>query len=386
MVAFPQKVGAALSAVGVGPTSLSQILLVQFVGEGREELRRHPDLQVSVPRLRAAFQWLAENSWPWMEATRDHELWPLGGLHASVEELLRAYAMSVGSEVSGVPAELLQGATRIAPDAAGVQAAGPADCNEQVEDDADPLRATADTEMHMADNCAGIIDGGMDEVKVLEVWNWILHHYKCAQTAKQEYARLKTIETPDEITRLKMEEAKHVSEAVRLLSQLHQKDMRASLDRLVASHREDSPVTIPHSSEFLNNRDPLFWCKCFIRLFLRGDCSEKCPARPTFLPAWRWAKTLLTRADFPLWRQDVEFIASVYNVHLRREQVAAVEVTVRKTGFTPTQQESMAKLSSASLLGMALASGDVNSVREALRKRNLDAPIDAAFRQMELAQ
>ena len=106
----------------------------------------------------------------------------------------------------------------------------------------------------------------------------------------------------------------------------------------------EEPLQVPHSASFLNNRDPLFWFSCFVRLFPRGDCWEKSAARHVKLASWRWAKTLLTRADFSLWRQDVEFVASVYNVHLRRDQVNAVEASVRKSRFTVQQQEQIEKL------------------------------------------
>ena len=60
-------------------------------GENRADLRHAPDLQVSVPKLRRAFRWLSVNSWPFMEATRDHALWESGSLERSLEELLQAY-------------------------------------------------------------------------------------------------------------------------------------------------------------------------------------------------------------------------------------------------------------------------------------------------------
>ena len=59
VVAYPQSPDAALAAVGMLPSALAQTLLVQFVGEDDDALRRHPDIQVSVSRLRAAFRWLS---------------------------------------------------------------------------------------------------------------------------------------------------------------------------------------------------------------------------------------------------------------------------------------------------------------------------------------
>ena len=104
------------------------------------------------------------------------------------------------------------------------------------------------------------------------------------------------------------------------------------------------------------------------------------------LSSWRWAKTLLTRADFPLWRQDVEFIASLYNVFLRRDQVGAVEMVMKTSAFSVAQQAEMSKLTAAGLVATALASGDVNSVRQVLKKKGLDKSIESAFRSMQIIQ
>ena len=107
---------------------MSKTLLVQFVGADREALRRAPELSVSVEKLRAAFRWLSLNSWPFMEATKGHSLWHTGALDPKLEALLQEYAQSVGGTQGGTPAELVQGASRIAPEHASVLASGPANC------------------------------------------------------------------------------------------------------------------------------------------------------------------------------------------------------------------------------------------------------------------
>ena len=89
VVAYPQNPDAALTAVGMGPQTLAKMLMVQFVGSDRQALRHQPDLRVSVQKLRNAFRWLSVNSWPWMEATKQHELWESGSLDESLEALLR---------------------------------------------------------------------------------------------------------------------------------------------------------------------------------------------------------------------------------------------------------------------------------------------------------
>ena len=54
----------------------------------------------------------------------------------------------------------------------------------------------------------------------------------------------------------------------------------------------------------------------------------------------RWAKVLLTRDDFSLWRMDVEFVASVYDIHLRRDQMGAVGAHVKKVRVTLDTEKS----------------------------------------------
>ena len=123
-----------------------------------------------------------------------------------------------------------------------------------------------------------------------------------------------------------------------------------------------------------------------MRLFPRGDCAEICPARPSKLPHWRWAKCLLMRADFALWGLDVEFVASLYNVFLRRDQVSAVEALYKSSRLSAQNQIDLQKVTAASLVSHALSSGDVNSVKDLLKRKNLDAPLRNTFRQMQILQ
>ena len=124
VVAYPQDVDHALKTLGMDPRTLSKTVLVQFVGEGRQALHQEKDLRVSVLNLRRAFKWLSENCWPFMETTKDHQLWESGFLDPSIEDLLRAYEVSVGSASGGVPAELIQAATNIPASRISVHAAG----------------------------------------------------------------------------------------------------------------------------------------------------------------------------------------------------------------------------------------------------------------------
>ena len=169
------------------------------------------------------------------------------------------------------------------------------------------------------------------------------------------------------------------SAAVTALSKLHNDAVHKKLEQLAAQERSEETIhTTVQDTTFLNNRNPLFWYSCFVSLFPRGDCAEECSERSTNLPPWRWAKCLLTRADTDHWRTNVEFIASLYNIFLRRDQVNVVELYYKRqsqegsfNALSKGNVEDISKLTADGLVAHALSSGDVNSVKELLRAKNL---------------
>jgi len=388
VVAYPQNPDTALRAIGMNPSNLAKMVIVQFVGENRQELRQHGELSVSVEKLRKAFQWLSMNSWPFMEATKQHDLWSTGLLDQSLEELLHAYTQSIGSSTGGMPSELFLGATRIAPEHAGVHAAGPADC---VDDDAGDEHGHApqpgDDETKGGNNCAAALDGGVDDLVPVQLWDTVMTKYKVAQQCDAELQQLDAKSDLSEREQLQRKRLSAVAEAVGALAKLHHRDTEKKLREFVQRDAgKNATLVIPHSDDILKNRDPLFWFSCFVRLFPRGDCAERCVERLTHLPSWRWAKTLLTRIDFPLRGQDVEFVATLYNVFLRRDQVRAVELSVASSRFSAADLAEMQTLSAAGLVACAMSSGEVTSVRELLRKKTLNTNIEITFRKMQIIQ
>ena len=165
-----------------------------------------------------------------------------------------------------------------------------------------------------------------------------------------------------------------------------QKDVRKRLNDFAESQNTNDSVAIEHSDEFLSSRNPLFWYSCFVRLFPRGDCLETGHYRQTLISSEQWVKTLLMRADSRLWSQDVEFVACLYNIQLRKEQVKAVEVCYRKLQMSENEIQELAALTSTGLVATALSSGDVESVRSVLRKKNLEKPVERAFLAMRVVQ
>ena len=299
---------------------------------------------------------------------------------------MKAYESSVGGVVGGTPTELVQGAALISADHAQVHAKGPANCTNVSEmdcNDADTMESEGDG----LGQCAGVLDGGVDSITPLQIWHTIMENYKIAQHCDAEIKQLLRRGNQTDITTKKIQKNEAILIAVDELSKLRHKETMDKLKEFV--HREqniDGKVPISLSDHLLSSRNPAFWCHCFMRLFPRGDCAERNPARTTSLPSWRWAKTLLTRSDSSSWRQDVEFIASVYNVFLRRDQINAVEMAVRSVAFTPAVAEDIQQITATGIISRALHTGEVNSVREILKQKNLDQPLQTAFRQLQIVQ
>ena len=184
VVAYPQDPDTILACLGQSPAALASTIHVQFVGEGREGLRYHRDLQVSVERLRSAFRWLSVNSWHFMNATRHHEYWDSEALDHQLEDLLALYEKSLGG--NSVPAEIIQGAARLDPRHSGVNAAGPADClprDDGEADDDETVRGPGAVDIGDADNCAGALDGGVDSITPIQIWDDVMRKYKVAQVS-----------------------------------------------------------------------------------------------------------------------------------------------------------------------------------------------------------
>ena len=384
VVAFPQNPDAVLRVVGMTPQMLGAVVQVQFVGSDRTKLHNEFDLRIWIPKMRRTLKWLSMDSWPFMEITKTHDLWETDALDEPFEELLKAYASSIGGS-EGVPQEIIEGAAQIPEENAGVVAAGPAQCIEEESDEkAESFgRNVSETLLE----CAGILDGGVDEITPVRIWDTIMKKYKLAQVCEEELKRLKGKDTQSDKARLQIEHATALAEAVEGVSKLHHRETKAKLQELVQREKaEGLALPIVHFSEFLSNRHPLFWYSGFVGLSPRGDWCERCNEQSEHLVPWRWAKALLTRADSNLWRQDVEFIASLFNIQLRREQINAVEACVRSHLFSTREQHDLAELSSSGIVATALASGDVNSVREAMRKKGLHNSVLTALQKMQAVQ
>ena len=173
------------------------------------------------------------------------------------------------------------------------------------------------------------------------------------------------------------------------LSRLANKE---TISKLEEFHRlleqKHAPFRLEHRDQPLSSFAADFWTQCFVDLFYRGDCQERLSVRrPTFLPDFLWPKCLLSRADFRGWRMNVEFVACVYNILLRRDQLRAVHMVF--VGTSPLSREdarALQQVSAKDFVAEALASGECDSVRGVLRRTQLDDKIRRMCRIMEQAQ
>ena len=380
VVAYPENHEMCNLVLGHGPEALAQFLMVQFVGDDPAMLRNEPALQVSVTRLRAAFAWLAYNSYPWMVATKYQRI-AGANLGAALESLLAAYEASTGSSNGGVPASIIQTATRIPAEHVPAQQAGPSDAVADNDDEAAPPSQTP-----AEGESAACLSGGTDDISPLQLWDSPMKKHDVQNKLDADLAQLSAEErkTQEGLLRFKMAQA--AADAVYLLRKLTAKEAREKLEaanaRLATKGAECLSVT--HTSELLSNFHPDFWVSCFLDLFPRGDCQEK-SLRPKALNSNLWAKTLIDRGDFKRWRRCLEFVASTYNVLLRREQLQAVSLFIKFHGDRVAGE--LAAVSYQDIVAQMMSSGECDSVRELLRKKgNLDLKLRKMFDSMQAVQ
>ena len=164
----------------------------------------------------------------------------------ALEALVDLYKTSVGSELGGTPEELIQGATSIPSNRSAVTMHGPANCTEENEHDDAPEGdpdAACDSSLH----CAAALNGGLDDVEPVRIWNAIMQNYKVAHVCGQEIACLNVVNDKSEIEKLKQQEAVAVARAVTHLAALNEENVKAKLLE-VSKHAKDSGevITIAH--------------------------------------------------------------------------------------------------------------------------------------------
>ena len=117
---------------------------------------------------------------------------------------------------------------------------GPADCVDESTDDASANADAEQRDYEAGINSAGVIDGGVDDISALQLWDMIMKKYKVAQLCDEELRRLGTTKDDSDKQGLLRERALAVAAAVEALSKLQQKEVRNKLREHVEQENEVS--------------------------------------------------------------------------------------------------------------------------------------------------
>jgi hypothetical protein len=235
----------------------------------------------------------------------------------------------------------------------------------------------------------GIIDGSGESLEdPVSLWNSVMINYGVLE----ELDRSSTADDKDAVARAKRH-AEAVTAAVVALRKLTSQKAQALLRKfeLLYNGTHRCTLEVGHEEQLLSNFAPNFWSHCFIHLFCRGDCAERDRRRslgPYYndLSQWgkKWAHCLVRRADFSGWRLSVDFIASLYNILLRRDQMRAVQVEACK--LSARDAAMLSKVTATDLVNAALVTGDCQTIRALLKKDGLDDALKSTFRHLQTAQ
>ena len=174
------------------------------------------------------------------------------------------------------------------------------------------------------------------------------------------YAYCSHLGRADEQVPLEFRAAEAMAEAAEALSQLHGRETRQPWRKCACGQSDEQTSGIRHGEAFMDNRHPLFWCRCFVGL----------------LPPQRLCRADRgTRQVHSCKLQVVGFIVPVYKVHVGgRAQVQTVEVVFDSDRLTGEGLRQAQAVAAQGLMPTALAGGGVNEARELLRWKKLHLP------------
>ena len=118
---------------------------------------------------------------------------------------------------------------------------------------------------------------GVDEISPVQLWDSIMHKYKVAQICEIELQRLQNTEDRSKKEEVQRERVMVVAAAVVASGKLHHRESFQELRNFATTDNAwtSDPSVLPHTSSFMNTRDPLFWCSCFVRFLPVEIASRK---------------------------------------------------------------------------------------------------------------
>ena len=135
-----------------------------------------------------------------------------------------------------------------------------------------------------------------------------------------------------------------------------------------------------HSSNLVNTFDPDWWVYCFTDLFFRGDFRI-----PKGVGLRRWSCFLIHRMDFRGWAFSKEWAATAQNICVRRAQMWNVHKYLISSKHSERIQDALRIVEPGDFVRSALAAGDCESIRQALRKKNVSTNVKEILKSMDIA-
>ena len=245
----------------------------------------------------------------------------------------------------------------------------------------------APTHSHVRDDvdssCA-ILDSGQDKLTPLQLWSKLLDRYHILEECQKVYENPAATD-PEQAMACK-DEAWHLAEAIHDLHRLANQEIRKQLIDFVS--RDDGGavcMNVCHAPDLLNSFDVEFWTHTLTCLFYRDDCHETYERHGRRnLRGRQWAEQLINRVDFRGWALFKEFAAMAANIDVRRRQMYGVFRHVNSQNFQRDVAE-IHGIDSLDVVKAALAAGECYSIRDALRKKNIDTKVKTVLRHMKLA-
>ena len=412
-ISYLQEPERLLSSCMLLPEELVQVISVTFTGGNREAVRSDKAYQVSVTRLRAAFEWLVRHNPHW---SAFGNVDPNGEIEMSksVQQLLIQYQAPDGSESAVVPEAIVQSALPIDDDVGKNRACGPVDA---VLGSDTETSSGSDSEPDLE---AAIIEPPANQESAASLW-------ASALTNGQKLLggiRVKDFDfgSDDLFAPTPKAEAgsddKSAEEAVTavvhtasILGKFHHGDVQKELEDFRASDASTTPRIVAgfnHSKKPLNTFDPEYWAWCFTDLAPYGDCPERvssCPPQdkhhvPTNPGAivwhqlWeghvpntdlRWVQSQITRVDYPRWRLHLAFLAVAFFVMQKRAQMRGLAAVVKRKYFKRISRE-LDDVPCEDLYRTGQILGDYQDVKSALCHKDVPNKVKTLLRQMQLAQ
>ena len=94
---------------------------------------------------------------------------------------------------------------------------------------------------------------------------------------------------------------------------------------------------------------------------------------------------MIERVGFRGWALSKEFAGTVHNIVLRREQMYQVHRYVSTSDVWKRISPSLCDLEPRDFIASALAAGDCESIRGALRKKDVDTKVKTLLKSMQVA-